>query len=418
MPILSNIATLASCRPQGGQHDIHAVADAALAWEGERIRWVGPASELPREYAGWEQVDAGGCLVVPGLIDCHTHLAFGGWRSGEFERRIQGAGYLQIAREGGGIASTVRSTRRQSQEQLLQRCLGFLSEMSQLGVTTVECKSGYGLSVEEELKQLRVYRQLDSIQPLTIVPTFLAHIVAPEYRSNRSEYLRLLTDEAIPQAAEEGLARFCDVFLEDTAFGREEACSILQAGIRCGLRPRIHADQMSAGGGAELAAELRAASADHLECISEQGIESLADSRVAAVSLPLASLYLGQPAMPARRLIEAGAEVCVATDFNPGSAPSFHLPLAMLLACNLQRMTPAETLKGVTIYAAKAVGLEDSIGSLEAGKRADFALIDAEDVNSWLYHFRANSCIGTFVAGRRIAGPDVSRAAPEKGHES
>lgn len=232
------------------------------------------------------------------------------------------------------------------------------------------------------------------------MPTFLgAHVVPPEYRDRRAAYVELLVNQVIPAVAAEGLARCCDVFVEESAFTVEEARRILQAARRAGLAPKVHADQLSAGGGAELAAQAGALSADHLERISEAGIRALREAGVVAVSLPLASLYLGQPPMPARRLIAAGVRVAVASDFNPGTAPSYHLPLALTLACVAQRMTPAEALKGATIVAARAVGLEGQVGSLEPGKAADFAIVDAPDVAHWLYHFRPNACVETVVGG-------------------
>jgi imidazolonepropionase len=272
--------------------------------------------------------------------------------------------------------------------------------MLALGVTTVECKSGYGLTLDAELKLLRVYRQLAAEQPVHIVPTFLgAHIVPLEYRNNREGYVDLIVTSMIPEIAREKLAACCDVFVEESAFSVGEARRILNAAQRFGLSAKLHADQLSSGGGAELAAELGALSADHLEQISTAGVSAMAAAGVVAVSLPLASLYLGQPAMPARRLIDAGVAVAVATDFNPGSAPSYHLPLALTLACTFQRMTPHEALKGATIYAARAVGLETVTGSLEPGKAADFALLDATDVNQWIYHFRPNACVRTVIGG-------------------
>jgi imidazolonepropionase len=409
MRVLHNITQLATCRFEGGQGEIHAIADAALAWEGDTIRWVGPRGELPAEYRGAEMMDAGGRLVIPGLVDCHTHLAFGGWRADEFTRRLLGESYLEIARGGGGIERTVRETRAAGENALYRRARGFVREMVTLGVTLIECKSGYGLDREHELGLLRVYRRLAASEPVRIVPTFLgAHVVPPEYRDRREAYVALLVDELLPAVAAGGLATCCDVFVEESAFTVDEARRILLAGRRLGLAPRLHADQLTSAGGAELAAEVGALSADHLEHVSDRGIAAMAEAGVVAVSLPLATLYLGQSPMPARRLIAAGVPVAVATDFNPGSAPSYHLPLALTLACTLQRMTPAESLKGGTSYAAKALGLADRVGSLEPGKAADFAVIDAPDVDHWLYHLRPNACRLTVAAGRVIwRGPDV-----------
>jgi imidazolonepropionase len=412
MLLLEGISQLATCRADGGQADIHAIQDGALAWEGETIRWAGPRRELPSELAGADRLDAGGRLVIPGLVDCHTHLAFGGWRAEEFEQRILGRSYLDIAAAGGGIARTMRLTREASQAWLVERSAGFLREMLSLGVTTVECKSGYGLDREHELALLQVYRTLAGAQPVRLVPTFLgAHVVPPEFQHDRAGYLALLIEDLLPHIARERLAAFCDVFVEQSAFTVDEARRLLRAARAAGLGAKLHADQLSQGGGAELAAEVGAVSADHLECASDAGIAAMARAGVVAVSLPLASLYLGQAPVPARRWIEAGAAVAVATDFNPGSAPSYHLPFALTLACTLQRMTPAEALKGATVIAARAVGLEAQVGSLEPGKAADFAVIDAPDVNQWLYHLRPNACRATVVAGRTAWAADGFRVS-------
>jgi imidazolonepropionase len=413
MFLLEGISQLATCRSDGGQADIHAIQDGALAWEGDTIRWAGPRRELPSELAGADRLDAGGRLVIPGLVDCHTHLAFGGWRAEEFEQRILGRSYLDIAAGGGGIARTMRLTREASQASLVERSAGFLREMVSLGVTTVECKSGYGLDREHELVLLQVYRTLAGVQPVRLVPTFLgAHVLPPEFQHDRVGYLALLIDDLLPHIARERLAAFCDVFVEQSAFTVDEARRVLRAARAVGLGAKLHADQLSQGGGAELAAEVGAVSADHLERASEAGIAAMARAGVVAVSLPLASLYLGQAPVPARWWIEAGAAVAVATDFNPGSAPSYHLPFALTLACTLQQMTPAEALKGATVIAARAVGLEARVGSLEAGKAADFAVIDAPDVNQWLYHLRPNACRATVVAGRTAWKADGFRLSP------
>ncbi|HEX5575735.1 MAG TPA: imidazolonepropionase, partial [Gemmatimonadales bacterium] len=363
--VLRNIAQLATCRSDGGQGEIHPIAGGAIAWdEAGTISWVGAERELPDEYRQAEGLDAGGRLVIPGLIDCHTHLAFAGWRADEFVQRSQGRTYLEISRAGGGILSTVRQTRAASEAQLLARARGFLQEMLALGVTTVECKSGYGLDEDTELRLLRVYRRLAEEQPVRLVPTFLgAHVVPPEFRERRAEYLDLLIDRMIPRVARDNLATCCDVFVEDSAFTVPEAARILRAAKAAGLSRKLHADQLTAGGGAELAAEVGALSADHLECVSDRGMAAMAAAGVVAVGLPLASLYLGQSPMPARRLIASGVPVAIASDFNPGSAPSYHLPFALTLACTMLRMTPAEALKGATIHAARAVGRERSLGS-------------------------------------------------------
>ena len=402
MPVLTNIGSLARCLPAGPQSELHAIPRAALAWEGETLRWVGAAAQLPREFAAWPSEDAGGRLVIPGLVDCHTHLAFAGWRADEFAERLAGKSYREIAARGGGIASTVARTRAAGTEELTKRCREHLAAMAGLGVTTVEAKSGYGLSAEHELRLLDVYRRLGGGVQRMVATLLAAHVVPAEYRDRRADYVALIVDEIIPAAAREQLARFCDVFVEETAFTPDEARRILGAGLRHGLGAKLHVDQLSGGGGAELAAELGAVSADHLECISDLGIRRLAEAGVVAVSLPFAALYLGMPPLPARKLLEAGAAVAVATDFNPGTAPSYHLPFALTLACASQRMTPAEALKGATIVAARALGLEREVGSLEPGKSADFAVIEADSAEQWLYHLRANACVRTVCRGNDI----------------
>jgi imidazolonepropionase len=403
VPVLTNIGVLATCREEGGQDAIHSIPQAALAWRGADIAWVGPASALPNEYRDDEWIDAEGRLVVPGLIDCHTHLAFAGWRADEIDARMRGRTYQEIAAAGGGIARTVAATRSASTDELIGSCARALGAMARLGTTTVEAKSGYGLDFENEIRLLEVYESLRRTQPVRLVSTLLAaHVVPREYADRRAQYVDLVCREVIPSVARRGLARFCDVFAEESAFTPDEARAILRRAREHGLGAKLHVDQFSDGGGAALAAELNAVSADHLECVSADGIARLARAGTVAVTLPVAALYLGRPAAPARSLIAAGVPVAVATDFNPGTAPTFHLPLAMLLAATLQRMTPAEVLKGVTIYAARAVGEASSIGSLERGKRADFAIIDAPDVNHWVYHFASNSCVSTYIAGMQV----------------
>ena len=403
MRILRNIGTLARCLPAGAQDQIHLIENAALVWSDATIRWVGPEAELPASFDGWPSEDARGRLVVPGLVDSHTHLAFAGWRAGEFELRLKGKSYLEIAAGGGGIVSTMTKTRAASPDELMTRCRSHLAAMARLGVTTVEAKSGYGLDFENELKILRVYRDLAGESTQHIVPTLLAaHVVPPEYKQRREEYVALVIDRIIPAVAGEKLAKFCDVFVEESAFSVEEARRIFEAGKRHGLRPKLHADQLTSCGGAQLAGEVGAVSADHLEQVSTDGMGRLLAGGVIAGSLPFASLYLGGAPMPARQLISLGVPVAVATDFNPGSAPSYHLPMAMTLACLIQRMTPAESLKGATIIAARAVGLEDLVGSLEEGKSADFAVIDAPSVTDWLYHLTPNACVLTVARGREL----------------
>ncbi|MDZ7758215.1 imidazolonepropionase [Rhodohalobacter sp.] len=403
MPILQNISILYTCRDEGGQPDIHPIENAAIAWVDDKIEWVGKKSELPEKYQSAETFDAGGKIVIPGLVDCHTHLCFGGWRADEFEMRIQGRSYLEIAKAGGGILSTVKATRKASEDELFEKAAGLLDEIHRQGVTAIECKSGYGLSLDDELKQLRVYRRLKKESPVHIATTFLgAHTFPPEYKENRQGYIDLIINEMIPAVAEENLAEFCDIFVEESAFTIDEARTIFEAGKKHGLTPKLHADQLSSGGGAELAAEVGAVSADHLEQISDEGIRQMSEKGVIGVTLPLASLYTQQPYLNCRKLVNGGVEVAVATDFNPGSAPTFDLSLAMMLTCNHGRLTPAEVLKGATIYAAKAINRDKTLGSIVPGKSADFLIIDAENVNEWLYHYRGSRMTFGFLKGKRF----------------
>jgi imidazolonepropionase len=314
--------------------------------------------------------------------------------------RLQGRSYQDIAAAGGGIRSTVAATRSEPPEQLLEKGLHALQGILDLGVTTLECKSGYGLEPDTELKQLEIYHQLNQQQPVDLVPTFLgAHMVPDEYQHRRQDYIRLLCDVMIPAVSEQKLAQFCDIFIEEGAYTVHEAREILGAARKTGLGLKVHADQLSGGGGAQLAASLGAVSAEHLEYADGEGIAALAEAGTVAVSLPLASLYLREQYLPARKMLKAGVRVAVATDFNPGSAPSYHLPLAMTLACINQQMTPQEVLMGATTIAARAVAAETRIGSLGPGFAADIAIMDAPSLNQWLYHFRANACCGVIKSG-------------------
>jgi imidazolonepropionase len=317
--------------------------------------------------------------------------------------RVQGKSYLEIAKAGGGILSTVKETRKASEDELYEKAAGFLKEMAKHGVTTVECKSGYGLTVKDELKTLRVYQRLAENQLIHIIPTFLgAHTIPPEYKDNRQAYIDLVIEEMIPEVAKQELAEFCDIFAEESAFTIDESRRILTNAKAAGLTPKLHADQLTSCGGAELAAEMEAASADHLEKISDAGIEAMAKAGVVGVTLPLASLYTQEEPLNCRKLVDGGVEVAVATDFNPGSAPSFDLPLAMMLACNQGRMSPAEVLKGATIYAAKAIKKDIRVGSIEKGKLADFAIIDASNPDFWMYHYKGAQCLRSFKKGRKL----------------
>ncbi len=404
MGILRNIGLLATCASNTAPEDAPVIAKAAIVWSGDKITWAGEEKNLP-SMADSDEYDAGGRLVIPGLIDCHTHLAFGGWRADEFEERVRGSSYLDIARRGGGIMSTVRDTRSAPIDDLFDRARRHAGEMLELGVTTIECKSGYGLTLRDEIKLLEVYRRLSTTGRQRIVSTFLgAHTIPPEFDGRRTEYVDLVCEVMIPRVAKENLASFCDVFVEKSAFSLEEGRRILETGRKHGLGAKVHADQLTGNGGAELAASVGAVSADHLEKASTDGIRAMARGGVVAVSLPIASLYLGVVPLDGQRFIEAGVPVAVATDFNPGSAPSYHLPLALMLACNMNRLSPMEALVAGTRNAARAIGMSGTVGSIEVGKKADLALLDAESVNHWLYNFRPNAATATFVGGRLVCG--------------
>lgn len=400
--LLVDIGWLATCPAAGAQSDIGVIERAAMAWHNGRIEWVGREADLPPELRDRETHSAEGRMVIPGLVDCHTHLVFGGWRADEFRRRLAGESYLDIAASGGGIKRTMRQTREADTNVLALHALGCLREMARLGVTTVECKTGYGLSLEDELRLLRVVRDIRSRTPQRLVSTLLAaHVVPPE--CNKGSYIQMITKELIPAVSAENLATFNDIFVEEGAFSADDARHILGVGKQHGLQPKLHVDQLHDGHGAALAAELGAISADHLEFTSDAGRKAMAENGVTAVCLPLASLYLHQPPMDGRAFVEAGVLVAVATDFNPGSAPSYDLPLAMMLACTMSRLTPAEVLKGATIHAARAIGVDKECGSLEPGKAADFAELSAGNVDHWMYHFRPNVCERTWIAGQPIS---------------
>ena len=403
MTVLEDIGLLATCPPDAAtQGEIGLVERAALVWDAAgAVVWTGPEADLPAAFADAPRQSARGGLVIPGLVDCHTHLAFAGDRAGEFVARLRGAGYLAQARAGGGIAATVRATRAATGGDLLESARARLAAMLALGVTTVEAKTGYGLSLDAELKTLRVYERLAADGPQRIVPTLLAaHTVPPEFARDRAAYVRLVCETIIPAAA--GLATFCDAFVEQGAFTADEAERVFAAGRAHGLVPKLHADQLSDTGGAALAARVGAASADHLECVSEAGVAALAAAGTVAVSLPTATLVLGQEPLPARRLLDAGVPVAVATDFNPGSAPSPDLHLALWLACTRQRMTPAEALAGATSAAARALGLAGVVGSLVPGARADIVVLDVRDVDRWLYDFRPGRVRRVAIGGRTV----------------
>lgn len=353
---------------------------------------------------GAEQViDAEGRLATPGLADAHTHLIFGGWRQDELADKLHGVPYLDILARGGGILSTVRATRAATEGELLEKGRRALLEMQRFGVTACEAKSGYGLETETELRQLRVIRQLGQECAMDLAPTLLgAHALPPEYQADREGYLRLLCEEMIPRAAAEGLARFCDVFCEEGVFTVEEARRILLAGKAHGLLPKLHADEIHPIGGSQLAGELGAVSAEHLIVCPEEGMDSMARSGVIACLLPCTSLYLGASFAPARRLVEKGVAIAIATDFNPGSCPCLNLQLAMSLGCLYYRLTPEEVLTAVTLNGAAAMGLAGRLGSVEPGKQCDLALWDAPDLNYLCYRMGSNLCASVIKKAVRL----------------
>jgi imidazolonepropionase len=372
-----------------------------------RIFWVGKTEEISGKFSlsrDGREIDTTGKVVMPGLIDAHTHLIFAGSRENEFEQRIKGLSYQEIAGRGGGILSTVEATRDASFDQLLSLGKKRLDRMLSKGVTTVESKSGYGLSLQDEIKILRVMKALQESHPIDIVPTFLgAHTIPKEFREDRAHYVNLLTEEMIPKVAQERLAEFCDVFCEEKAFTLEESKRILETGKRYGLKPKIHADQLSPGGGAELAAEVLAYSADHLEYVSPEGIRKMAEKGVTAVLLPGASFFLSMKKYPpARDMIEEGVTVSLATDLNPGSSMTESLPMMMTMGCTMYKLLPKEVIKATTIHAAKSMGREKEIGSLEVGKQGDILLLDIPNYRYLPYHFGVDHAVTVIKKGKII----------------
>jgi len=377
---------------------------AAVAVQNGRIAAVGDEAELRARYPGAETVDCAGGVLTPGLVDSHTHAVFGRWRADEYVLRCTGVPYMEIARRGGGINASVRDLRARSEDELVEMALPRLAEMLANGTTTAEVKSGYGLSTESELKTLRAIRRLNDLQPIELVPTFLgAHEFPPEYRERREAYVDLLVEEMIPAVAESGLARFCDVFMEPGVFDRAQTERILRAGLDHGLRPKLHADELEGSGGAELAAELGAASADHLGDVSEEGIRALAAAGTVATLLPATLFFLGRPRFaPARALLEAGATVALATDFNPGSSPTPSLPFVMTAACSRMGMSPAEALRAATAGGAAALALADGRGTLAPGSPADLVLWRVGSIAELPYRLAAPVCAGVWKGGERV----------------
>lgn len=401
----AQLLTLAGPAPRRGRAlgEPGIIPEGALLVREGRIAAVGRRSDVERlpDAGGARTLDLGGAVVLPGFVDSHTHLVFPASRAEEYEQRIAGASYEQIARKGGGILSTVRKLRRAGEAELRKRTLGWLEESAAHGTTTLEAKSGYGLDVASELKTLRLLRALDAAQPLDIVPTFLgAHVPPPEYRRQPDAYIELLAHKLLPQVALEGLARFCDVFCDRGAFTVAQARRILTAGRAVGLVPRIHAEQLARTGAARLAVELHAASADHLEKVHAADIRALARSEVCCTLLPGCCFHLGlRDYAPARKLIAAGAIVALATDFNPGTSPTVSMPMVLSLACTQMRMTPAEAIAAATINGAYALRMHDRVGSLEVGKFADLAAFDVADYREIPYYFGVNRCRLTMKRG-------------------
>ncbi|MGH7568228.1 MAG: imidazolonepropionase [Gemmatimonadales bacterium] len=386
---------------------VEVLTDAAIFIDGARIAWVGPRTEardlhsafgIPQSAIRVVEVEG---VLFPGFVDCHTHAVFGAPRLDDHERRALGEDYKTIAAAGGGILQSVRDVRARNEDELVTLTRTRLDTLLDHGSTTIEVKSGYGLALDAECKQLRVVRRIATDHRATLVPTFLgAHEVPPEWRARRDGYVRLLCEEMIPAVAQEGLARCCDVFCEPGVFTVPEARTILTAAARHGLALKLHADELEGSGGAELAAELQALSADHLAGISETGIQALGASRTVAVLLPATMIFLGkQRRAPARRLVEAGAAIALATDFNPGTAPMVSLPQVMALGVSQLGLRHAEALTAVTVNAAAALGLAADRGQIAAGFRADLVALGVADWREVAYWLGANLVSAVWTGG-------------------
>lgn len=400
-------------RTGAAMSELGLVENGGVVLEGENVAFVGPDDEarrfVERRGAVPEVIDASGKLVAPGLVDPHTHVVFAGSREQELNMRLSGATYMEIMNAGGGIHSSTERTREASEERLLRETAKRLDRFLEHGVTTIEAKSGYGLRLEDELKQLRVARRLNDEHPVDLVSTFMgAHAVPKEYKADPEGYVRLVTDAMIPAVASQGLAEYCDVFCEKGVFTPEQSRAILEAGMKRGLKPKIHADEIEPYGGGELAAEIGAVSAEHLLRVSDAGIRAMAEKGVIAVLLPGTAFFLMTKPAEARRMIEAGVPVALSTDRNPGSCPTESLPFVMNLACLTMKMTPAEVLTACTINAAHAIGRAGRIGSLEAGKQADVVVFDAPNYLYLQYHYAVN-LVDTVVKKGRVVIADRRR---------
>lgn len=402
--VVKNIGCLATAsgnKAKSGseQGDITLLKNAWISYENGKITEVGTGA-YPNDSD--EYIDADGKLVTAGLIDAHTHLVFGGFRENELALKLHGVEYLDILRQGGGILSTVDSTRNATEQELFDKASEELYEMLRLGTTTCEAKSGYGLDLETELKQLHVVKRLNGSQPIELVSTFMAaHAVPNEYKGNKEGYVNEIINNMLPVVADEELAEYCDVFCETAVFDAEDSRRILCAAQKLGMGVKIHADEIDAIGGSELAGDIGAVSAEHLIACTQSGINALAKGGTIAVCLPCTSFYLGKAYAPARDMINAGVPVAVASDFNPGSTPNLSLQLAMSVACYKYKLTPEEVLTAVTLNAAAAIGRAENIGSLEAGKQADILIWKAENLNRILYRYGHNQ-VGTVIKNGKV----------------
>lgn len=385
--------------------DAGVLTSSAVATDGENIVEVGDAGSLDKKYPDATRIDCNGGVITPGLVDSHTHAIFGRARYEEQEMRAAGVGYMEIARRGGGIHSSVADLRSRKEDDLYAIAFERIKRLASFGSTTIEVKSGYGLSIEDELKSLRVVARLADELPVRLVPTWLgAHEIPLEYRQSsdgRRNYVRYLIDEMLPKVTEAGLAVFADVFCEPGVFTTAETREILAASQKAGLRLKLHADELEPHGGAELAADIGATSADHLGAISSAGISALARSSTVATLLPGTMLFLGKEKhAPARALIDAGAAVALATDFNPGTSPTFNFPLILTLGVSQLRLTVAESVIAATVNGAAALGLADRVGQIAPGYSADLAIWEAQDIREIPYWYGDRRCISTWARGQ------------------